>query len=240
MSTALPVEQHLAAGLEVGAVDQPRQFGAARADQPGNAQHFALVQLEAAWLDPPAAVGDALDLEDHRSAAAVRVVLLLVEAGQVAADHHLDQRVGGELGALDGADIGAVAQHRDPVGQLVDLGHAVADVDRARCPRCAAGGSARTGARSRARTAPSSARRAPGSWTWHAGRGRSRPAAARRSTACRPVVSRPERRAQPLEHRAAAVLHRLAVDRCRECALSTPSRCSRPPSGSGPGSAPGR
>ena len=42
MSTGLAVEQDLAAGLGIGAVDQPRQLGAAGADQPGDAQHLAL------------------------------------------------------------------------------------------------------------------------------------------------------------------------------------------------------
>jgi hypothetical protein len=52
-----------------------------------------------------------------------------VEAGDVAAHHHRDEPVGRQRRALERADVGAVAQHRHAVGQLVDLGHSVADVD---------------------------------------------------------------------------------------------------------------
>ena len=54
---------------------------------------------------------------------------LLVEGGQVAPHHHLDDEFGCHLVPQDGADIGAVAQHRHAVAELVDLGHAVGDVD---------------------------------------------------------------------------------------------------------------
>ena len=80
-------------------------------------------------MDAPAAVGHVLDLEDRPAATAVRVVLLGIEGVEVAPDHHLDERLGADLVLVEGADIGAIAQHRDPVGKLVDLGHAVADVD---------------------------------------------------------------------------------------------------------------
>ncbi|MNT05926.1 hypothetical protein D3C72_1405720 [compost metagenome] len=52
-----------------------------------------------------------------------------VEAGQVAPDHHLDQRRLRQNVARERADKAAVAQHGDAVGQLIDFRHAVADID---------------------------------------------------------------------------------------------------------------
>ena len=49
----------------------------------------------------------------------------------VPADHHRDQLVGAGLRDLPGADVGAVAQHRDPVREHEHLLEAVADVDDA-------------------------------------------------------------------------------------------------------------
>ncbi len=60
----------------------------------------------------------------------VRIVQLGVEARQVAADHHLDDRLGADLVARQRPGIAAVAQHGDAVGELVHLRHAVADVDQ--------------------------------------------------------------------------------------------------------------
>ncbi len=205
------VEPDLARGLGIGAVDQPGELGPARADQPGDAQNLALVQLEAARLDPPAAVGHAADLEDHRPAAAVRVVLLFVEAGQIAADHHLDQGLGAELGALEHPGIAAVAQHRDPVGQLVDLGHAVADVDQ----RDALGAQL---ADQREQPLGLARREGRGRLVEHQDLGPGVQGAGDldqlllgdRQRADRGLG--PERRAQALEHRPAAGGHRLAVD----------------------------
>ena len=79
-------------------------------------------------LDPPA-VAHVADPEDHRPAALMSVVLLLIERRNVASDHHLHQALGRQIGALQGADIAAVAQHADAVGEIVNLAHAVADVD---------------------------------------------------------------------------------------------------------------
>ena len=63
-----------------------------------------------------------------------------------------------QIRALERADIGAVAQHRDAVRQLIDFGHAVADVDDREPFLRATGGSARTGGRFRATRAAWSAR----------------------------------------------------------------------------------
>ncbi len=57
------------------------------------------------------------------------VALVLVEISERPAHHHLDEAFGGKLRPLQGADVAAVAQDAHAVGQSVDLGHAVADVD---------------------------------------------------------------------------------------------------------------
>ena len=67
-----------------------------------------------------------------------------------AADHHLDQVVVAGLGDRAGRDVGAVAQHGDPVGEHEDLLEAMADVDDADAARRAAAGRCRTAARRRA------------------------------------------------------------------------------------------
>ena len=51
------------------------------------------------------------------------------EVLDAAPDHHLDELGGVRVGHLARADIGAVAQHRDAVGDLEDLVEPMADVD---------------------------------------------------------------------------------------------------------------
>ncbi len=125
----LSFEQDLAAAPLVGSEDQPRELGAAGTDEARDPEHLALMKLEAARLHASAAVRDPLDFEDDRAAARMRIVLLLVEGRKVAPDHHLDDRVRADLALAERADIRAVAENRDAVGELVDLRHAMADVD---------------------------------------------------------------------------------------------------------------
>ena len=54
---------------------------------------------------------------------------VLVEILQSPSNHHLNDFVGRKFRAHQLADIFSVAQDREPVGQFVDLGHPVADVD---------------------------------------------------------------------------------------------------------------
>lgn len=120
-------ERHLAAHARLGAEDEPRELGAARADKTRDAEHFARVQIEAA-----AAHARAVRDVAHRQQQVARIVgrvRFLVEARNIAADHHADEPLGRQRVALERADVRAVAQHRDAVGQLVDLRHPVADVD---------------------------------------------------------------------------------------------------------------
>ncbi len=77
----------------------------------------------------PPAVAHGANAEDHRSPAAMGIVLLLVEGRQVATDHHAHQTFGREIRPVEGADIRAVPEDGDAVRELVDLGHPVADVD---------------------------------------------------------------------------------------------------------------
>ena len=114
------------AGARLGAVDQARQFGAAGADQPGETEHLAGVQVEAARASHAPAVGQIRDLQHRLAARSPGRVLLLVERREVAPDHHAHDALGLDLVAAQRADIAAVAQHRDAVGQLVHLRHAMA------------------------------------------------------------------------------------------------------------------
>jgi len=117
----------LAASAPVGAVDEARELRAPGPDEAGEPEHLACVEREGAAPDARA-VADVAHLEHGRVAHACRMVLL-VEGGQVAPHHHAHDGIGPDLVAAERAHIGAVAQNRDTVGQFVDLGHAVGNVD---------------------------------------------------------------------------------------------------------------
>ncbi|SAL88727.1 hypothetical protein AWB68_08874 [Caballeronia choica] len=85
------------------------------------------MQVEAAAAHA-AFIGDVAHLQDHLARIVGRV-LLLVEARDVAADHHLHEAFRRQVRALQRADIAAIAQHRHAVRQLIDFRHPVADVD---------------------------------------------------------------------------------------------------------------
>ncbi len=86
------------------------------------------MQIERAVAHQPLG-GQAADRERDRPLRAGSLMLLLVERRDVAPDHHRDEARRIKLGAIQRADIAAVAQHADPVGELIHLLHAVADVD---------------------------------------------------------------------------------------------------------------
>ena len=69
-----------------------------------------------------------LDLEHH---VADRHLLLGEHLGDLAADHHADDVVAGDIVGGVGADVLAVAKHRELVGDLEQLVHLVGDVDDA-------------------------------------------------------------------------------------------------------------
>jgi len=109
----------------VGGEDRAHGLGAARADQPREAQHLAGAQREA---DVPDVVGhEVFDLQ-HRPAGPVVALELLEDVAQVPTDHPLDDR---ELVGFAGpvlADEPAVLQNDHLVGDLEDLLHAVGHV----------------------------------------------------------------------------------------------------------------
>ena len=57
--------------------------------------------------------------------------LLRKHLGDLAADHHPDDRIAGHVLGVVGADVAAVAEDRDLVGDLEELAHLVGDVDDA-------------------------------------------------------------------------------------------------------------
>ena len=120
----LAVQPDLARCLFIGAKDQPRQLRAARADQSGQARHFARMQHEAGRLDLAGAdVFHAQTLGAARGAPLVRIKIVCG-----AAHHHLHDFLLVQLILAQFAHIGAVAQHRDAARQALDFGHAVADI----------------------------------------------------------------------------------------------------------------
>ena len=120
------VEAHCAASGAVDAEDGAGEFGAAGADQAGHAEDLARCS------ERSSACSGYADVRSPRSRAprlAGRAFGRDVERLQVAADHHADHGVVPDLAARQFADHGAVAQHDDPVGALLDLVQAVRDED---------------------------------------------------------------------------------------------------------------
>ena len=112
----------------VGADHRARHLGPARAHQSGEAEDLALAQLEAHVLEQVLGT-EAGDLE-HGLAASLDADRLRL-ARDLAADHHGDDLLHGRLLRVARADVAAVADDRDPVGDPFDLVHAVRDVDDA-------------------------------------------------------------------------------------------------------------
>ena len=111
----------------VGAVraeDGSRDLGAPGADEPGEAEDLAAMQVEAHVLDG-AAAAQVADVEHH-----VRVGLVdhrsLFEDG--APDHHPDDLLDRRVLRLHSRDVLAVAHDRDPVGDPLELFEAMRDV----------------------------------------------------------------------------------------------------------------
>src|SRR6266403_3968569 len=122
----LPSDEDLA-GLEgVRAEDGPGHFGAAGADQPGESQDLAAPELEAHVLDGAAAP------EPARLQRDLGVGLVRDLAGRLvdgAAHHHPDDLVDAGVARRKGVHVLPVAQHRDPVGDLLELLEPVRDVN---------------------------------------------------------------------------------------------------------------
>ncbi len=128
MREFLTVERDAAADLRIGAEDQPRHLGAARADEARDPEDLAAAQTKRAAVDAPA-IADVVDGEEGIAVKRLAARFFLVEAGEVAPDHHPDDPFRRQLVARDRADDDAIAEHRDAVGEARDLRQAVADID---------------------------------------------------------------------------------------------------------------
>ena len=117
----------------VGAEEQARELGASGAEQAGEPDHLAVVQLEVGRLER-ALAAHAERLEHRRPGLVAPVRALTLRSSrssdlELAADHQLDQLELGGLGDHPLLDQLAVAQDRHPVGDLVDLVEEVRDED---------------------------------------------------------------------------------------------------------------
>ena len=110
-------------GAEHGACD----LRAAGAHQPGKSQNLAAAHRKTHVANQRAAV-EMADVE-HDLAGLARADHARV--ADRAPDHHADDRCYAGGRGVDGADIFAVTQHRDPVGDLLQLVHLVRDIDDA-------------------------------------------------------------------------------------------------------------
>jgi hypothetical protein len=107
-------------------------------DQPGQAQDLAfpdrdrdVVQDDGVRVAGVAAAAEAPDLQRHLAPGAGPAPG--EEAVHLAADHHADDGVDGDVGDLGRADEAAVAQHREPVAERHHLVEPVGDEARPRC-----------------------------------------------------------------------------------------------------------
>lgn len=120
------------AGLRaVGPEDEPQQLGAPRADQPGNAEDFALRhgKRHVAHRGRPCQSGHA---QGRRGVGRPRCACRALRTGlrrQFASDHGPDQRVLRDGGGGGIGDQPAVAQHDDAIGDARQFVEPVRDVD---------------------------------------------------------------------------------------------------------------
>ena len=124
IETGLPLTR-ISPGCRRGdAEDRESELGPSRADQPRDAEDLAGPQGQVDVADRLAAAKAAQlesDLPRHRLG-------LRKELVDGAAHHHRDQIGFADLADRLGGDMGAVAQHRHPVGQSEDLRQLVGDI----------------------------------------------------------------------------------------------------------------
>ena len=121
----LSVQQHPARCFWIGTENEAGKFRASGADQSGQPQHFTRAHLERSGFD--LATTEILYVEQDFSGFAVR--LALIKIAQRSSDHHLDDFCRLQLLTRQFADVSPITQHRDAIGQGIDFGHAVTDVD---------------------------------------------------------------------------------------------------------------
>ena len=114
---ALALDQYLPAVAGVCAEEGAQQFGAARAQHPGNAEDFAFVEFEA-HIGEGVLARQALHLQ-HRDRARLQIIrpLLLRDC----AEHHLHDLRDARLPHRHRANVMPVAQDRDSVGDRVQF-----------------------------------------------------------------------------------------------------------------------
>ena len=98
-------------------------LGASGSDEPGEAEHLALADLERDVVERALAT-EPVHPEGDRTELGPRP---LEEVGEVAADHVPDERGLGHVDGRPGRDVPAVAEHRDPIAELEHLVQAMAD-----------------------------------------------------------------------------------------------------------------
>ena len=216
----------------VGAEQQPGQLGAAGAEQPGEADHLALEDVEVDGLERAlAAQAERLQHRGRRT----RRRRWRRPRGRGArappARGRSSSRTSSSSADVRGhvlPDQRAVAQHRHPVGDLVDLVEEVRDEHDRDALRRAACASPRTAWRPRRRPGWRWARRGSAPGRRRPRRGRSRRAAGRRSGAAPSIGGRVDVEAEALEGRRGPAVHRPAVDAARTGAARGRAACSRP------------
>ena len=120
------MDEDLARVGAIRAEDGPGDLGPAGADEPGEAEDLAPSELEADVADHPTKV-EVADLEDDLVLGVLGNLGRLLEDRP--ADHHRDDLVETGLGRREVCDVAAVAHHRHPVGDLLQLLEPVRDVD---------------------------------------------------------------------------------------------------------------
>lgn len=126
---ALPVDQSLAAVGAVDAKEQPRGFGPARTQQPGHAHYLAWPDRQIEGRDA-AALAVVPEAEGRLGLGCLGWgIAMRHRFGQVAAQHQSHQIAARQIGQGPAADHAAIAQHRHPVGDLIDLIQKMRDDD---------------------------------------------------------------------------------------------------------------
>ena len=131
----LSLDQDLAGRRWRDAEDRQRGLGAARSDETGEAEDFSPSEGQGN-IAHHVSIGDIAKLQRYLAAVALLRWIELIDSTA----HHQRHEAGFvDVGDVHGADMGAVAQHGDAVGESENLRHAVADIDdgNARCPELA-------------------------------------------------------------------------------------------------------
>lgn len=122
-----PVDRDRARARRRDPEERLGDVGAAGSDEAGNAEDLAGAHIEGDVVED-AVERQVLHRQHH---VADRHLLLREHLGDFTSDHHADDVVAGDLVREVGADIFAVAEHRELVGDLEQLVHLVGDVDDA-------------------------------------------------------------------------------------------------------------